>query len=281
MQLSPGDSKADWAAKLINKEFKYNNITIRVLDQLGQGAFGVVFRVLVIKPDLTKSFQAAKVYSISHIKQENTMNLIDREFKTLSELNSEFFVKLYAKFTTQNYIFFLMKYYEEGSLHSFITNKNRGLKPKQAIRFLKHLLNGLEELHLKKIIHRDIKPANILMDGDNLIFCDFGFSKILDENSTIPIHSRLGTPFYWAPEVNSGKYSISADIYSLGKTAVFMVSGTENAVKYDWKAESYLAAGDTAELPDREKLASFIISALQPEKNRATIEELKKILESD
>ena len=64
----------------------------------------------------------------------------------------------------------------------------------------RHSVQGVEDLHEKKIVHRDIKPANTFIGkGDTLKIGDLGVAKIL--NKQAPAQTQIGTPHYMAPEV--------------------------------------------------------------------------------
>ena len=104
--------------------------------------------------------------------------------------------------------------------------------------YLKQILDGLEYLHLKKIVHRDIKCANILLDvKGNIKLSDFGCSgQLLDNdylaeisstgNSEEFLDSLKGTLPWMAPEVVlQQKYGKRADIWSLGCTLVELITG--------------------------------------------------------
>ena len=76
-------------------------------------------------------------------------------------------------------------------------------------------------MHDKDICHRDLKPENIMFkskDADSEIkLIDFGLSTYARDDRTMK--TKVGTPFYVAPEVLRGKYQKSCDMWSIGVIA--------------------------------------------------------------
>ncbi|MEL6496579.1 MAG: tetratricopeptide repeat protein [Cyanobacteria bacterium J06623_7] len=102
----------------------------------------------------------------------------------------------------------------------------------QAIEFLVDILGILRSVHQQGIIHRDIKPSNLIrrrQDG-KMILIDFGAVKeigtIAFDNSKQEVQTQIiGTPGYMPPEQNNGKPIYGSDIYALGKTVIFGMTG--------------------------------------------------------
>ncbi len=92
------------------------------------------------------------------------------------------------------------------------------------------MVRALKAAHAKGIIHRDIKPANILLDASGAcVIADLGMSRFQDESRRTL--SGLGTPTYVAPEVTSGHYGTSADMWSFGLVVVEMCVGVADKSK--------------------------------------------------
>lgn len=106
------------------------------------------------------------------------------------------------------------------------TAPDQSLSFEVASRYMSQVLAGLSFLHSRSIVHRDIKPANILLfSGEVVKLCDLGVARHIERHETLTM-TRVGTPLYVAPEVLSGRYQMSADIYSVGITFAEMLTGT-------------------------------------------------------
>jgi eukaryotic-like serine/threonine-protein kinase len=94
---------------------------------------------------------------------------------------------------------------------------------------------GLQHAHERAcIVHRDIKPSDILVDRSGVVkLVDFGLARIADDGSAIrsgtAATAMLGTTEYMAPEQARDPHTVDirADIYSLGATFYFCLTGHE------------------------------------------------------
>lgn len=136
----------------------------------------------------------------------------------------------------------LLAYFEENQefylVQEFIDGENLEQEVKQnllsetkAIALLKEVLKILDFVHQQNVIHRDIKPSNLIRrSNDGQIFLiDFGAVK----NITLPLESQqsanptkiIGTQGYMPPEQLEGNPNITSDLYALGKTAIYALTG--------------------------------------------------------
>ena len=115
---------------------------------------------------------------------------------------------------------------------------------------------GLEHAHQRGIVHRDIKPANLLLRTDGVLkVSDLGLARVglseLSSQMNDEKNKRLmGTADFVAPEqaINSQNVDASADIYALGCTAFYLLSGRPPFAGKNVKQR--LARHQTAEIPD-------------------------------
>ncbi len=130
------------------------------------------------------------------------------------------------------------------AVYDLLEGVNAGLvNKKDTIRFLYQTSLALEGLHNANIAHLDVKPENILIfnqDGKlNAKLADLGYARYVS-NPTIPTPAK-GTPLYFSPElleaaIKGHKTPLlqSTDIWSLGISFYFLLSGTDN---YDLNEE--------------------------------------------
>jgi eukaryotic-like serine/threonine-protein kinase len=106
----------------------------------------------------------------------------------------------------------------------------------RVIHLLQQACSALQEAHAQGLVHRDIKPANLFATqqggtSDVTKVLDFGLVKstqaLCDDVQATHDGVMLGSPLYAAPELTQGDHRIDArtDIYSLGATAYFLLTG--------------------------------------------------------
>jgi calcium-dependent protein kinase len=113
-----------------------------------------------------------------------------------------------------------------GEFFNFIQQAYNQLNEEVAAQFMQHILTAICYLHANGIVHRDIKPENLVMESfdakSNLKLIDFGTAKYLKQG---PINSRLGTPYYSAPEVFMSVSTEKADVWSCGVILYILLCG--------------------------------------------------------
>ena len=124
---------------------------------------------------------------------------------------------------------YLVMEYVEGTNLFQIVDENGPLLCEKAADYIRQTAEGLAYAHERGIIHRDIKPANLMLDNHNRIkILDMGLAHFSSIPSPFDTQKhRVGTPDYMSPEQALDGVNIDgrADIYSLGCTLYFLLSG--------------------------------------------------------
>src|SRR5262249_37705939 len=130
-------------------------------------------------------------------------------------------------------LFLVMEYVEGVSLHELVA-RHGPLDFRRAAHYIRQAALGLQHAHESAgIVHRDIKPGNILVDRNGIVkVLDMGLARFLHDEEDIPTkkydENVLGPADYLAPEqaLDSHTVDIRADIYSLGATLYFVLTGS-------------------------------------------------------
>jgi len=121
--------------------------------------------------------------------------------------------------------FVIMEYIAGPSLRDLMNSESNGLGPQKAAYFLREIGKGLAYLHDRGIVHRDLKPGNIFYEDGYVKIGDYGLSKFMAASQHSGQTVSVGTVHYMAPEVGSGNYDRTIDIYALGVILYEMLLG--------------------------------------------------------
>ena len=197
--------------------------SFETLDELGNGSFGTVYKVLK-KSDPDKYF-AMKCLSKGSLHKRKQLKYAISEIKIMKRLEHPFILTLHYAFQTPTEIYLILDYCPNGDLLDLI-EKRQKIDEQTSKFYLAEIILALEYLHSKDIIYRDLKPANILLDEEGHVkLADFGLAKE-NVNSSNPARTLAGTPAYLPPEtLNQQGTSKPADIYGLGPLLYEMLTG--------------------------------------------------------
>lgn len=206
--------------------------TYKILKQLGKGGMGTLFlccptddlsRRLVIKT-LRCQLRGNDGYM--------AMKRLKREAELLCALHHPNIVEVYGIWEEANGVFMLMEYIHGQNLEEIKQGGDWEFGEEASLQIMYLIADALEYAwNTYRILHRDIKPSNIMLDEKNHIkLLDFGVAKSLDsvETTTMTMAGTgLGTPGYMSPEQfrNQKELDCTSDIYSLGATIYFLLTG--------------------------------------------------------
>ncbi|HEY9225152.1 MAG TPA: serine/threonine-protein kinase, partial [Gemmatimonadaceae bacterium] len=185
----------------------------RVIEQVGEGAMGVVYRAL--DPVLNRTV-AIKVMSDALARDDDLRNRFLREAQAAGSLQHPNVITIYDFGEVDGHLFIAMEFVAGDDLED-ILRKTTPLTTVDRIDILVDVLSGLAYAHKRGVIHRDVKPANIRIDEEGRArIMDFGIAHLQSSKLT-RTGLMVGTPAYMAPEqVTGGPVSAQTDIFSVG-----------------------------------------------------------------
>ena len=223
----------------------------RGLKIIGQGGMGRTFLVEDEKDQITQSYYVVKQFfpqSQNISDHKKVRELFAAEAIRLEQLGQHPQIpRLYKYFTENEYQYLVQEWIQGDNLIKFVKNKSI-VQEQDIIRILKNLLPVLEFVHNNHIIHRDIKPENIIFCPDRtLVLVDFGAAKLFKDRLLQQTGTIIGSPEYIAPEQLRGKAVFSSDIYSLGITCLYLLTGVSPFDLYsdsedNWVWRDYLCS---------------------------------------
>ena len=199
---------------------------------LGQGAFGIVYKV---KNKITKQKYACKKIPKFNIKSKEDFEKLQKEITLLSKLDHPNIAKIYEAYEDETSIYIIMEYCKGGELYKKMINlleKGELLTEESIAIILQQVISVISYCHSQNICHRDIKPENILLINDsndfnnNIKVIDFGLSIYFKNGINQKMKNSVGTIFYAAPEVIEGNYNEKCDIWSCGILLYSLLVGT-------------------------------------------------------
>jgi serine/threonine protein kinase len=194
-----------------------------VLQVLGQGGFGIVFRAF---DDVLHRVVAVKVLSPQMAATSPARKRFLREARSSAQVRHENVVQVY-EVGEQPLPYLVMEFIPGETLQQRL-NRVGPVEPAEVVRTGRQIAEGLSAAHATDLIHRDIKPGNILLEGgaQRVKITDFGLARAADDASISQSGLIAGTPMYMAPEQALGhKIDQRADLFSLGSVLYVMAAG--------------------------------------------------------
>lgn len=270
----------------------------QVLRMIGRGGFGVTFLARDVslpgEPMCVIKQLCPKVSEPSAL--ENARKRFEREAKTLAKLGSHSQIPMLLDYFVADGEFYLVQEYVRGSTLARLVRRSGCISESAAKRFLREMLPVLDYIHGQQVIHRDIKPQNIIrcQDDGRLVLIDFGAVKELiaqtgDNTMKTPTTHFIGTVGFAPPEQFSLRPVFASDIYSLGITCIYLLTGKapldfdtdrqtgellwENSVPLSKPFAKILSKMLKISLQERYKSAGAILRALDEESPQDNLEQ--------
>lgn len=195
----------------------------RITSRLGTGGMAEVFEAndLVLKRTV-----AIKIMRESLLADKENIVRFENEVRACAAMNHPNIIQVYDQGTYENRPWMAYEYIKGQTLFEkleFLTQ----IPVYEACEIMCQLLDAVSYIHQNGIIHRDIKPQNVFyLPNGTIKLSDFGIAVDSNISETRTEEGIVGSVFYLAPEVCSGKpATIQSDIYSLGVTFFQLITG--------------------------------------------------------
>jgi|GEM_PF-1017992 len=194
-----------------------------IVELIGSGSMADVF--LARQPSMNR-WVAVKVLSGALVNDSQFVARFRQESQIVAALEHPHILPVIDYGEAEDTPYMVMRYVSGGTLQDLV--QKGPLPPKEVLRYLNELGQGLDYAHSLGVVHRDIKPKNILLDTrGNSFISDFGLAKIVRGGSLT--HSgvgMIGTPHYMSPEQGRGQVVDGrSDLYSLAVIVYEMLTG--------------------------------------------------------
>jgi serine/threonine protein kinase len=257
-----------------------------ILNELGKGGMGEVFRVKDVELDEVVALKMLRVKSgMSEIARARFL----REIKVARKISHENVIRVYDLGSYKDITFLTMEYIDGPTLSDWVKEGWPGSPDiREKVSILHKVAKGLEAAHLLGVIHRDLKPQNVLLTKSmSPKIVDFGIAYT-EEGADLTQEGRfVGSPKYVSPEQIQGKpMDAKSDIYSFGLLSYFALTGKE-AFSGRSSEEIIKAHLDTQppsfdkELNIPERLQKLVYACLSktPEKRPPSMRAVARVLE--
>ena len=227
----------------------------RLLNVLGDGGFGKTFLVEDVHMPSARQCVLKQLKPIEDDPdtEEVVRDRFSREAATLEKLGEthDQIPRLYAYFSEGDQFYLVTEWIAGYTLAQKV--QAEGTQSEAAVKkIMADLLGVIAYVHRQGIVHRDIKPENVILrqpDGKPVLI-DFGAVKetmttqLAMSGQNDPAHTvAIGTPGYMPAEQMAGRPTFASDLYSLGMTAIYLLTGRipqelgvdDNTGEWQWR----------------------------------------------
>ena len=263
----------------------------RIVRMLGSGGFGITYlgtqtgleRNIVIKEFFMTDYCLRDEYSnLITVPTVSNVEFVERfkdkflkEARHIAQLKHPNIVNIIDVFEENGTAYYVMDFIEGGSLVEKVQREG-SLPENVAKRYILQIADALNYIHQRYMNHLDVKPGNIMLSrNDNAILIDFGLSKQYDsqtghQTSTTPVGISHGyAPMEQYKEGGVSEFSPETDIYSLGATLYYLLTGARPPVSQEIN-EDGLPLDQLKAKNISWPTISAIINAMKPRKKERT-----------
>src|SRR6266567_700811 len=202
----------------------------QLLTRIGEGGMGAVYKASDTRlDDRLVAIKEMSKAGLPAARLEEAEAAFEREARLLGKLLHPNLPRIYDHFTENDRSYLVMDFIDGETVEEYLEKRGHGAVPvEQVLNWAVQLCDVLDYLHNQQppIIFRDLKPANVMLTADDhLYLIDFGIARLFKPGQAKDT-LVLGSPGYAAPEqYGRAQTTARADIYSLGATLHYLLSG--------------------------------------------------------
>jgi serine/threonine protein kinase/TPR repeat protein/chaperone required for assembly of F1-ATPase len=198
--------------------------------ELGRGAMGITYKAY----DTNLRFAVAlKVINSAYLESETARQRFVREARAAAALRHPNVASVFNLGTDHENYFYVMEFIDGETVEARV-RRDGPLQPAVALNIALQVSRALAVAARQQLVHRDLKPTNLmLVDQEEELtvkVIDFGLAKVAkdvgEDSGALTMGGFVGTPHFASPEqIEEGEVDIRSDIYSLGATLYFVLTG--------------------------------------------------------
>lgn len=196
---------------------------VKFVEELGEGAFGKVYKGELLMKNGDKIFVAVK--ALKENAAPKTQQDFRREIELISDLKHSNIVCILGVVLKEEPLCMLFEYMSHGDLHEYLIsnspNEGKYLSQQSFLFISLQIAEGMDYLSNHHYVHRDLAARNCLVGEDLVVkISDFGLSRDIYSSDYYRVQSKSLLPVRWMPSeaILYGKFTTESDVWSYGKS---------------------------------------------------------------
>lgn len=198
--------------------------------ELGRGAMGITYKAFDTN---LRCAVCLKVINSTYLQNDTARQRFLREARSAAALRHPNVASVFNLSTHNDDYFYVMEFIDGETVEACVKRNGR-LEPAEALNISLQVARALAAAAKQHLVHRDLKPSNLMLvdhEGESIVkVIDFGLAKsakdAAEDTGALTMGGFVGTPHFASPEqIEEGDLDIRSDIYSLGATLYFMLTG--------------------------------------------------------
>ena len=163
------------------KNYIENETDYRLVEQIGEGSYGVAY---LLEHEKTKQQAVFKRLKEKHYHRRGLARF-EQEVQFMLLLKSLPIPQIIKAGTLEQVPFYMMSYVDGETFEHAIFERNATFSLNDTLHYTKKLLEILQQMHANNIVHRDLRIANIIVKNGQLTILDFGLATMIDPHFSI------------------------------------------------------------------------------------------------